>query len=51
LLLDLWLTAFGKHQRHAVKRLDAISQEKSTWPRASKEAIAKPGSPRKQRSG
>jgi hypothetical protein len=25
-LLDLWLTAFGEHQRHAVKRLGTIPQ-------------------------
>jgi hypothetical protein len=29
-LLDLWLTAFGKHQRNAVKRLDTVPEEKST---------------------
>jgi hypothetical protein len=25
-LLDLWLTAFGKHQRHAIKHLDKTLQ-------------------------
>src|SRR5689334_13466396 len=50
-LLDLWLAAFGKQQRHAVKRLNNAFREKSIWPKASNEAIVNQRNPRKKRSG